>query len=87
MTRSGVTIKAPNGKEYFQPTGLFINNEWFDSSDGGMLGSINPAYVKYSLPTSIESQTEGVASSFNNVMSTNSPSTEPKKYMFRLRRD
>ncbi|KAK5203310.1 mitochondrial aldehyde dehydrogenase [Exophiala xenobiotica] len=43
MTSTGVTLNAPNGREFFQPTGLFINNEWVESSDGGKLESVNPA--------------------------------------------
>ncbi|KAL1901806.1 mitochondrial aldehyde dehydrogenase [Sporothrix stenoceras] len=37
-----VQLTAPNGRKYAQPTGLFINNEWVKSSDGGKLTSINP---------------------------------------------
>lgn len=40
-----VELTAPNGRKYTQPTGLFINNEWVKSSDGGMFASINPRYV------------------------------------------
>lgn len=35
-------LTAPNGRQYIQPTGLFINNEWVKSSDGGQIRSINP---------------------------------------------
>ncbi|KAH6886185.1 aldehyde dehydrogenase [Thelonectria olida] len=35
-------LTAPNGRKYAQPTGLFINNEWVKSSDGGKISSINP---------------------------------------------
>lgn len=37
-----VNLTAPNGRKYVQPTGLFINNEWVKSSDGGKIASINP---------------------------------------------
>lgn len=37
-----VQLTAPNGRKYAQPTGLFINNEWVKSSDGGKITSINP---------------------------------------------
>ncbi|ERS96093.1 aldehyde dehydrogenase (NAD(P)+) [Sporothrix schenckii 1099-18] len=37
-----VQLTAPNGRSYSQPTGLFINNEWVKSSDGGKITSINP---------------------------------------------
>jgi aldehyde dehydrogenase (NAD+) len=36
-------LKAPNGREFDIPTGLFINNEWVLSSDGKTLSSVNPA--------------------------------------------
>ncbi|KAI6754001.1 hypothetical protein HG530_013177 [Fusarium avenaceum] len=38
-----VQLTAPNGRTYKQPTGLFINNEWVKSSDGGKITSINPS--------------------------------------------
>ncbi|KAH7039721.1 aldehyde dehydrogenase domain-containing protein [Microdochium trichocladiopsis] len=38
-----VRLTAPNGRQYDQPTGLFINNEWVASSDGGKITSINPS--------------------------------------------
>ncbi|KAM0328600.1 hypothetical protein ACHAQA_005010 [Verticillium albo-atrum] len=38
-----VELTAPNGKQYTQPVGLFINNTWFKSSDEGKFCSINPA--------------------------------------------
>jgi hypothetical protein len=39
-----VQLTAPNGRQYTQPTGLFINNEWVASSDGKKISSINPTY-------------------------------------------
>jgi aldehyde dehydrogenase (NAD(P)+) len=35
-------LTAPNGVKYTQPLGLFINNEFVKSSDGGKIESINP---------------------------------------------
>ncbi|KAK7417756.1 mitochondrial aldehyde dehydrogenase [Neonectria punicea] len=37
-----IQLTAPNGRKYVQPTGLFINNQWVKSSDGGKIASINP---------------------------------------------
>lgn len=37
-----VELTAPNKRAYTQPLGLFINNEWHASSDGGTITSINP---------------------------------------------
>ncbi|CZR59190.1 probable aldehyde dehydrogenase [Phialocephala subalpina] len=42
MSDLTIELTAPNGREYTQPTGLFINNEWVKSSNGGKLTSINP---------------------------------------------
>ncbi|KAI1492459.1 aldehyde dehydrogenase domain-containing protein [Biscogniauxia mediterranea] len=38
-----VELTAPNGVKYTQPTGLFINNEFVESSDGATIDSIDPA--------------------------------------------
>ena len=38
-----VELSAPNGKKWTQPLGLFINNEFVASSNGGKIASINPA--------------------------------------------
>ena len=40
-----VQLTAPNGRKYDQPIGLFINNEFVKSKDGGLIESINPTYV------------------------------------------
>ncbi|KAL9129596.1 MAG: hypothetical protein Q9217_001984 [Psora testacea] len=38
-----IDLKAPNGREYKQPIGLFINNEFIASKSGGKITSINPS--------------------------------------------
>ncbi|KXH27282.1 aldehyde dehydrogenase (NAD+) [Colletotrichum simmondsii] len=43
---ASVKLTAPNGRTYLQPTGLFINNQWIESSDGGKIASINPTNEK-----------------------------------------
>ncbi|KAF2151928.1 aldehyde dehydrogenase [Myriangium duriaei CBS 260.36] len=43
MADLAIKLKAPNGVEYSQPTGLFINNEWVKSSKGNKITSINPS--------------------------------------------
>lgn len=45
MSPPTVIIKAPNGREITLNTGLFINNQWVEASNGQTLQSINPAYV------------------------------------------
>ena len=42
MSYLSTRLKAPNGTEYTQPTGLWINNEWRPSKDGSTITSINP---------------------------------------------
>lgn len=41
-----VDLKAPNGRKYTQPIGLFINNEWVESSNGQKLTTVNPTYKR-----------------------------------------
>ncbi|KAL8851730.1 MAG: hypothetical protein Q9221_003340 [Calogaya cf. arnoldii] len=44
MTAQPVNLKAPNGKEYCQPTGLFIDNEFVQSTNPkNTITSIDPA--------------------------------------------
>lgn len=40
---TSVKIKLPNGVEYEQPTGLFINNEFVKSVKGETLDTVNPS--------------------------------------------
>lgn len=47
MTSKTITLKAPNGKEWEQPLGLFINNEFVDSNKPeNTISSIDPATEK-----------------------------------------
>ncbi|KAF2845726.1 aldehyde dehydrogenase [Plenodomus tracheiphilus IPT5] len=41
-----IRLKAPNGREWEQPTGLFINNEFVDSSNPTPIHSVDPATEK-----------------------------------------
>ncbi|KAL2858981.1 aldehyde dehydrogenase [Aspergillus pseudodeflectus] len=43
MAKLAQTITAPNSVQYDQPTGLFINNQWVESSNRQTITSINPA--------------------------------------------
>ena len=36
-------LTAPNGKQYTQPLGLFINNDFARAKSGETITSINPA--------------------------------------------
>ncbi|MCJ1306379.1 hypothetical protein MMC25_000021 [Agyrium rufum] len=42
MADLSVKLKAPNGREFTLPTGLFINNEFVASKKGDKITSINP---------------------------------------------
>jgi hypothetical protein len=42
MADLSVALIAPNGQQYTQPTGLFINNE-FVKGNGGTIVSVDPA--------------------------------------------
>ena len=46
MSPPTAILHAPNGREIVIQTGLFINNEWVDASNGQKMESINPAYVQ-----------------------------------------
>ena len=43
MAQLAVQLTAPNGVKWLQPTGLFIDNEFVPSQDGGKLTTIDPA--------------------------------------------
>lgn len=40
-----VKLTAPNGVNYTQPLGLFINNEFVASSEHAKIRSIDPSHV------------------------------------------
>ena len=44
MTSTKITL--PSGKEYVQPTGLFINNDFLKAKSGKTFEAINPATSK-----------------------------------------
>jgi aldehyde dehydrogenase (NAD+) len=47
MAPKTVQLRAPNGKEWEQPTGLFINNEFVESTNPqNTISSIDPATEK-----------------------------------------
>jgi aldehyde dehydrogenase (NAD+) len=43
---TSVKLTLPSGKEYVQPTGLFINNEFVKARSGKTFDAINPATSK-----------------------------------------
>lgn len=45
MSDLQLSLTAPNGRQYTQPVGLFINNQFVPSKSGEKFATINPAYV------------------------------------------
>ena len=43
---TSIKLRLPSGKEYTQPTGLFINNEFVTAKSGKTFEAINPATSK-----------------------------------------
>lgn len=43
---TSVKLTLPSGKEYTQPTGLFINNKFIKAKSGKSFDAINPATSK-----------------------------------------
>ena len=46
MSDLEIQLSAPNGVQYSQPVGLFINNEWVKPQKGDKITSINPTDEK-----------------------------------------
>lgn len=40
-----LSLTAPNGRQYSQPIGLFINNKFVAAKSGDKFATISPAYV------------------------------------------
>ncbi|KXJ85432.1 aldehyde dehydrogenase domain-containing protein [Microdochium bolleyi] len=85
-----VRLTAPNGRQYNQPTGLFINNEWVKSSDGGQIKSINPSNeqeitsVHAATPKDVDRAVEAAAKALRNPAWADLPGTERGKLMHKL---
>jgi aldehyde dehydrogenase (NAD+) len=47
---TSVKLTLPSGKEYTQPTGLFINNDFVKAKSGKTFDAINPATSKVICP-------------------------------------
>src|ERR1700737_4003238 len=43
---TSVNLTLPSGKQYTQPTGLFINNEFVKAKSGKTFDTVNPATSK-----------------------------------------
>ena len=45
-----LSLTAPNGRQYTQPIGLFINNQFVAAKSGDKFATISPAYVPFNTP-------------------------------------
>lgn len=65
-------VKLPNGVEYEQPTGLFINNEFVKASSGETIASINPSteevivHVEAANEKDVDIAIQAARNAFNN---------------------
>ncbi|KAH8760575.1 aldehyde dehydrogenase [Diaporthe sp. PMI_573] len=87
---ASVELTAPNGRTYLQPTGLFINNEWVQSSDGGKIASVNPTngqeVVSVEAATShdVDKAVRAARAALNHTSWRDLPATDRGKLMGRL---
>ncbi|KIW07282.1 uncharacterized protein PV09_02136 [Verruconis gallopava] len=90
MSDLAVELTAPNGKKYMQPIGLFINNEWVKSSDGGMITSINPSdeseitSVYAASAEDVDTAVAAARKAFNDPSWRDLPGTDRGDLMFKL---
>lgn len=45
-----LSLTAPNGRQYSQPIGLFIDNQFVAAKSGDKFATISPAYVNSITP-------------------------------------
>ncbi|VVT43576.1 uncharacterized protein SAPINGB_P000047 [Magnusiomyces paraingens] len=70
---TSITVKLPNGVEYEQPTGLFINNEFVPSAKGETIKVVNPsteeelAQVHAADASDIDKAVKAARTAFNTV--------------------
>ncbi|OUM52028.1 hypothetical protein BVG19_g1180 [[Candida] boidinii] len=82
------TIKLPNGKEYEQPLGLFINNEWVATED--TLETIDPATGKVITKLFIGNEkyvddaVKAARAAFESPEWSGIPSSERGDYLFKI---
>ncbi|KAH6689637.1 aldehyde dehydrogenase [Plectosphaerella plurivora] len=83
-------VTAPNKRTYTQPLGLFINNEWHASSDGGVITSINPstekpiASVQAATEKDVDAAVKAARKALNDPSWRDMPGTERGELMIRL---
>ncbi|CRG88305.1 aldehyde dehydrogenase (NAD(P)+) [Talaromyces islandicus] len=85
-----VQLTAPNGRQYTQPTGLFINNEWVASADGKTISSINPTTeseitsVHAASPSDIDKAVSAARAALSNPSWRDLGGSERGKLLYRL---
>ena len=88
---SVIRLKAPNGQEWEQPTGFFINNEFRDSTKpGNYITAIDPAtekeiaQVQAATPEDVDVAVKSAKSALGNPAWKQLDVTERGRLMFKL---
>lgn len=90
MSHLSIRLKAPNGVEYTQPTGLWINNEWRHSKDGSTITSVNPSdeseitSVHAASPEDVDDAVAAARKAFKNPTWRDLPPTDRGNLMLKL---
>ena len=90
MSDLSIDLKAPNGRTFTLPTGLFINNEFVKSSDGEKITSINPTdeteicSVYAASPDDVDKAVKAARTAFNDPSWRDLEATERGKLMYKL---
>jgi aldehyde dehydrogenase (NAD+) len=91
MASKTITLRAPNGKEWEQPTGLFINNEFVDSTNPeNTIVSIDPATereiaaVQAATPEDIDRAVKAAKKALKSPEWKLLPNTDRGRLMFKL---
>jgi aldehyde dehydrogenase (NAD+) len=91
MASKTITLRAPNGKEWEQPTGLFINNEFVESTNPeNTIVSIDPATekeiaaVQAATPEDIDHAVKAAKKALKSPEWKLLPNTDRGRLMFKL---
>ncbi|KAK3674885.1 mitochondrial aldehyde dehydrogenase [Recurvomyces mirabilis] len=90
MSSLTISLTAPNGRKYDQPTGLFINNEWVASSKSNKITSINPtdeseiASVHAAEPEDVDKAVAAARAAFNDPSWRDMASSDRGDLMYKL---
>ncbi|KAL9115337.1 MAG: hypothetical protein Q9227_000658 [Pyrenula ochraceoflavens] len=90
MSDLSIDLKAPNGRSFTLSTGLFINNEFVKSSDGGKITSINPTdeseicSVQAATPDDVDRAVAAARTAFKDPSWRDMPPTDRGALMYKL---